>query len=225
MLKPENNIYTGNVNQRKREKIIAKAQKDNNFLFAYTVHFRKTIFLSFLNSPTVFQSQEIWLKNRLKTLNKVEKFEELKADKDDIPLQLNESKNIFGFSTLIREFYMQRITVIHKKTNLYSLHLNIEGGLFTIQTHANSIEEAHSNFLKTKNEFDEYLENPEIYHFLLENFDNYQAIIQNHSYIKVASMNEKKEFVKPRKRRKNEWRFSQRNCTIFIFPTFEGEVK
>jgi hypothetical protein len=216
----------GNVRHINQERTTVKAQKDKKVLsFCYITHFRKTVLIEFVNSEKLYFSQKKWIEKRLSIIKKQDNVNNY-LDENDLPLKLNEVKNVFCGSTRIRELYIHTIIPIEaKKTNLYTLNLNMEEGIFTRQTQANSTEEAYSNFLKDKNEFDDSLENPEIYHFLLENFDNYQAIIQNHSYIKIASMNEKKEFVKPRKRRKNEWRFSQKNCTIFIFPTFEGEVK
>lgn len=214
-----------------KEKLIVEKVKENKILFSYVTLFRKSIFLSFIESNSLVQAHNKWIEKRVDYLNKTSpnflyQKNEFETDDEDKGVLLNDSTNLFCFSNTIREFYLHTIAPLQlKSTTLYSLFFTVGEGILTSQTKANSVEEAYQNFLKNKNQFDEYLENPELYYFLIEKFEDYQATIKNHSYIKVASMNDKKEFVKPRKRRKNEWRFSQKNYTLFIFPTFEGECE
>lgn len=207
-----------------KERLIKK--KDNfKIPFLYITLFRNAVFLNKIQSKSLIESQDLWIKQRINYLNKnrakdnLYQISEFLSEEDNYSIALQERKNLFCYSHSIREFYLNTICVLEPKTTLYSLFYIAEGGIFTSQVEANSIENAILLFILNKPDFENLLKDKNKYHQLLENLEKFEVKDKNYSSIKIAAMNSDEKVIKLKKRNKNELRFSQKNYTILIVPT------
>lgn len=207
------------------QKVINKKKDKEEYSFLYITLFRKSIFLNKIKSDSIIKSQDIWIKERINYLNKsrnennLYNFSEFKAEEDDYATALQERNNLFCFSHSIKEFYLNTICILEPKTTLYSLFYMAEGGIFTSQIEANSMEQAIMLFMVNKPNFEDLLKEKEKYHLLLDYLENYEIKDKNYPSIKIAAMNGNEKPIKLKKRNKNELRFSQKNYTLLIVPT------
>lgn len=214
-----------------QEKLTVEMQKATNKknnekkTFLYITLFRNSVFLNKVKSTSLFESQDVWLRERINYLNKnkaesnLYQFSEFKTEENNYATTLQERNNLFCASHSIREFYLNTICILEPTTILYSLFYVAEGGIFTSQIEAKSMEEATWLFMINKPDFENLLNDKEKYHHLLDNLDSYEIKDKNYPSIKIAAMNNENKSIKLKKRNKNELRFSQTNYTIFIVPT------
>ncbi len=168
-----------------------KKQATSNKTFLYITLFRNSVFLNKIQSKSLIESQNIWIKERINYLNKnkeknnLYQFSEFKTEEDDYATALRERKNLFCFSHSIREFYLNTICVLEPKTTLYSLFYMAEGGIFTSQIEADSMEKACELFRENTPDFESLLEDKEKYYELL-----YRLTSQNKTKFieKIASL-------------------------------------
>lgn len=207
------------------QKVTNKKKNNEKKYFFYITLFRNSVFLNKVKSTSLIESQDVWLRERINYLNKnktesnLYQFSEFKTEEDDYATALQERNNLFCAGHSIREFYLNTICILEPITILYSLFYVAEGGIFTSQVEANSMEQAIMLFLVNKPDFEDLLEDKNKYHQLLDNLEEFEIKDKNYSSIKIAAINDKEESIKLKKRNKNELRFSQKNYTLLIVPT------
>lgn len=212
------------------EKTTVKSPKDRceGQEFACITLFRRFVYFSLLTADTPMNAHRAWVRHRLDYLNQRRSSPYLLFDyypeEDDEPVALDGREWMFCSTSSIREFYLHTFIAFNKPepSKLYSVSLCAEGGIYSTQLIADSLDDAVKELRgKQKHVFDKYLSEPRGYYMLLDDFEAYRVLQDNQLGLRIASIyadENGRRIVKPSRRGK-ERVFSQNSYTLFIVPT------
>lgn len=215
------------------EKTTVKSPKDRGEgqEFACITLFRRFVYFSLLTADTPMNAHRAWVRERLDYLNQRRSRPYLLSDyypeEDDEPVALDGRQRMFCSTSSIREFYLHTFIACNKpeSSKLYSVSLCAEGGIYSTQLIADSLDEALKGLKgEQKHVFDEHLSEPKGYYTLLDDFEACSVPQDEQLGLRIASVHADEHggrTVKP-SRRGEEMVFSQSSYTLFIIPTITG---
>ena len=196
--------------------------------FACISLFRRFVYFSLIPATTPMEAHRTWLSQRIAYLNIRRSTPYVLSahypDADDEPMALEERRNMYCSTSNIREFYLHTFIGYSPSevSGLYSVNLCAEGGIYSTQIAADSLEGALSVLKDAKlHIFDEHLSTPKNYYALLEEAGTCRLLHDVFPNLWISSAYLNGNTLEPSNTsiRGKERVFSQEEYTLFVVPT------
>jgi hypothetical protein len=132
-----------------------------------------------------------------------------------VPLQ--DREQVYCTTTRLGLFYLHTFVACAEASNRYAVCLCADGGVYTAQIEAASLEEALPALQDPQQHgFREFL--PQAFHALLRHFEAHRVLRQEYPPLAIAACDATGQATAPPTRKGQEWRFSPQSCVLFVVP-------